>query len=71
MIQHLNHPQCQLEGAIGMVRKAALLHGDTPKAVRLWKLAIELSSLRDPEVIAFYDSRRLRAAQGQAEAANG
>lgn len=68
---NLNLAQCRLESARGAVMAAAHAHGDSPKAARLWKLAIELTSLRDPEVAAAYERQRMRAAQGQAEASNG
>lgn len=68
---NLNFPQCSLETARGAVMAAARVHGDSPKAIRLWKLAQELTSLRDPEVADAYERQRLRAAQATAEASNG
>lgn len=69
----LNLRQSMLESARGAVMKAATAHGDTPTAIRLWQLAIELTSLREPEVADAYERQRLRLAKHgrQAEAING
>lgn len=64
----LNLRQSRLESARGAVMAAAHAHGDSPKATRLWQLAIELTSLRDKEVADAYERQRLRAARGEAGA---
>lgn len=63
--------QALLEGARGAVKKAAGAYGDTPTAIRLWRLAHELKDLREPEVAAAYERVRLRSSRGRAGAANG
>ena len=41
-----------------MLKKAAQVHGDTPKGQLIWKLAFELKALRDPEVVELLDARK-------------
>ncbi len=58
--RHLNHPQCQLEAARGMLLKTATLYADidAPKAYVLRRMAQDLVALRDPGVAAILRQRR-------------
>lgn len=68
MITSLSLRQCSIEQAIGSLRSAAIRHaekGDDDKATKLFQLAAEVKALRDPEVVAFLDRRRLKKAMAQ------
>lgn len=64
----LTLPQTQTESARAMLMAAAKNYGDTPLGVRLWQLAIELTALREPNAVRYYEEKRMRAAQAGSEA---
>lgn len=58
----LTLPQTQIESARGMLMAAAKNYGDTPLGLSLWRLSIELTRLREPGAVAFYEAKRMQAA---------
>lgn len=53
--------QSLLEIAIGQLKRTAAEHGDDdPRTPELFRLAIKAASLRDPEVTAHLEAKRLR-----------
>lgn len=68
----LSFRQLLLEGARGAVKRAAFAYQDTPTGIRLWQIAQELTSLREPHVAAAYERVRMQGAKhgGQVEMAN-